>query len=564
MVKRMLHFTEMMTHHDAVIDRLLASQVLDERNPDFGGFRRAENAYVEPRESGFHLSELIWGYIARESRHYHADAVAEAIRRDLIYMQRHQRPDGCFDLSGCNFASPPDTAFMTNCMLNAWWLMERRCDETTEWLKEPVRRLLESCCEGIAAGGFHTPNHRWAISSCLKCVANITGRKDFSERADQYLAEGLDINEDGEFAERSAGNYNQVNDDQMIRLFIATGDRRFLEASRANLMMMYNYIDPDESVFTNNSTRQDNGHKVYLNTYYILFLLTGYLLGDKKLARAGEYMYEAARRHGIIPNGIEWLLLYPELDGYGADEAFDTSVVEHYSRVFPASRIARVRNGGYSWTIMEDRPNFLYFQHGALTLYLVIYSNICDRRHFLGEKIEAVENGYQMKSHAAGWYYKPFWPNLPDTSDWWAMDNPTKRERVQGLPLDTSVTVTDTGDGIDVSIHTEGIDQLPFRLEVGVLPCKVRGEQFVLDGKAGESMTLMNGMVELSNPAGDIITLSPGFCEHLSLGRSTNAYPQSLDHFTIYMTDFTPIDRVLKIRATSTMPREMRGSTERR
>lgn len=49
------------------------------------------------------------------------------------------------------------------------------------------------------------------------------------------MAEGLDINEDGEFAERSAGNYNQVNDDQMIRLFIATGERRFLEASKAIL-----------------------------------------------------------------------------------------------------------------------------------------------------------------------------------------------------------------------------------------------------------------------------------------------------------------------------------------
>lgn len=559
----MLHFQEMMADHDALIDRLIACQVKNEQSPDFGGFLRREAMAVEPRESGFNLSELIEGYVCKESRHFHDEAVADAIRRVLVYMERHQRPDGCFDLSGCNFASPPDTAFMTNAIFNAWWLMEKRCDETTEWLKKPVLHFIETCAEGIAAGGFHTPNHRWAISACLKCAAKATGRKEFSERADQYLAEGLDINEDGEFAERSAGNYNQVNDDQMIRLFIATGEKRFLEASKANLEMMFDYIEPDDSVFTNNSTRQDNGKKVYLNTYYILFLLTGYLLKDKKLARAAEYMYQTSRKHGIVPNGIEWLLLYDDLDGYGDEESFDLAKVEHYSRVFPASRIARTRNGNYSWTMMENRPNFLYFQSGALTMYLVIYSNICDRRHFLGEKIETIENGYAMKSHAAGWYYKPFWPNLPATSDWWAMDNPHTRERVQGLPLDTCVKVTDTGDGIDVAITTTGIDRLPFRVEAGILPCRVRGEQFLMDGKAGASIVLMNGMVEMTNAAGDTITLSPGFCEHGMLWRSTESYPQSPDHFTIYMTDFTPIDRVIHIGAKPVMSPELRGSSER-
>ena len=231
----MLHLQEMMASHDALIDQLMVSQVVDEHNPDFGGFLRGGFMYVEPRESGFHLADLIEGYICRESRHFHSKQVAETIRRTLVYMERHQRPDGCFDLSNCNFASPPDTAFMTNAIFNAWWLMEKRCDAETEWLKEPVLRFITTCAEGIAAGGFHTPNHRWAIAACLKCAANATGRREFSDRADQYLAEGLDINEDGEFAERSAGNYNQVNDDQMLRLFIATGEKRFLEASRANL-----------------------------------------------------------------------------------------------------------------------------------------------------------------------------------------------------------------------------------------------------------------------------------------------------------------------------------------
>ena len=101
------------------------------------------------------------------------------------------------------------------------------------------------------------------IITVLSAAALLTGRQDFSDRADIYLREGLDISRDGEFAERSTGTYNGVNDDQMIRLYLATGDRLYLEAARSNLEMMLSYFDPDGSVFTFNSTRQDYGQKVW-------------------------------------------------------------------------------------------------------------------------------------------------------------------------------------------------------------------------------------------------------------------------------------------------------------
>ena len=45
----MLHMQEMMASHDALIDSLMASQVVDQNNPDFGGFLRGGFMYVEPR-----------------------------------------------------------------------------------------------------------------------------------------------------------------------------------------------------------------------------------------------------------------------------------------------------------------------------------------------------------------------------------------------------------------------------------------------------------------------------------------------------------------------------------
>ncbi len=548
-----MHIKDMVAHLDEEIRQLAARQIRDLDNDRFGGFL-LPNFHVEPRMSGFALSKLILGYVCVESGHHLSESLRETIKNTFAFMRRHQRPDGCFDLSGCNFASPPDTAFMINAVLNAWWVFEKRETPQTAWLREPLFELIDSSAGGIAGGGFHTPNHRWAIASCLLHCAKITGRDELVERAGHFLSEGLDINGDGEFAERSAGNYNQVNDDQMIRLYLATGDENYLQAARRNLKMMYAYIDPDGSVFTNNSTRQDYGRKVYTESYYELFLMIGYFLKDPALGAMAEWIWRSAAGRGICPGGVEWLLLEPEMDGYGADTPFDPPFFR-YDRLFRASRIARIRNGHFSCTLMQEKPNFLYFQSGSLTMYMVIYANLCDRRNFLPDSLEPVQGGYRLSARAESWYYLPYWPDRPASSDWWEMDSPNTRKKVLGMPLDTVVSVSVLENGVDVAVRTEGVDRLPLRVELGFPPdCQVRSDGFIMTGKAGECLTLLRGAVEVRNPSGDTITLSPVFGRHNQLARSDGAYPQSPGHFTLYLTDYTPVDRVLSVRTTPMPP----------
>lgn len=548
-----MHIKDMVAHLDEEIQTLAARQIRDPEDDRFGGFL-LPNFHVEPRMSGFALSKLILGYVSVESGHHLSKPLGETIKNTFAYMRRYQRPDGCFDLSGCNFASPPDTAFMINAVLNAWWVFEKREIPQTAWLREPLFKLIDSSASGIAGGGFHTPNHRWAIASCLLHCAKITGRDELEERAGHFLSEGLDINGDGEFSERSAGNYNQVNDDQMIRLYLATGDENYLQAARRNLEMMYAYIDPDGSIFTNNSTRQDYGRKVYTESYYELFLMIGYFLKDPALGAMAEWVWRSAASRGICPGGVEWLLLEPEMDGYGADTPFDPPFFR-YDRLFRASRIARIRNGRFSCTLMQDKPNFLYFQSGSLTMYMVIYANLCDRRNFLPDSLEPVQGGYRLSARAESWYYLPYWPDRPASSDWWEMDSPNTRKKVLGMPLDTVVSVSVLENGIDVAVSTDGVDRLPLRVELGFPPdCQVRSDSFILTGRAGESLTLLKGAVEVRNPAGDTITLSPAFGSHNQLARSDGAYPQSPGHFTLYLTDYTPVDRVLSIRTAPLPP----------
>lgn len=541
------HLEELTRSSDSMTERILASQLTNPDDPRYGAYI-LYGYHTDTRGVGGNMAQIAISYLNPHGSLYLNERVKESLRSAFIFMERNLRPDGCIDLSACNFASPPDTAFMVNALLQAWRLLEKFNPPEAQWLREPLLKLMTKCAEGIARGGFHTPNHRWVIASCLKQMAKVAGRPDFSDRADQYLFEGLDVDEDGEFAERSVAGYNKVNDNSMLLLYLATGEERFLDAACANLELMLKFLEPDNSLFTNNSTRQDNGTKAYPGGYYPLYLLAGYLHKEPRYGAMAEYCYQCAQSVHEAVMALPWLLLYDDLDGYGADYPLDRSAFESYNKHFRGSRIARMRRGDMSMTVMEGKANFLYFQHGAMPVYMVIYSNICDKRNFVAQSIEPIENGYRLRAHADSWYYLPFYPDKPDTTDWWAMDNPNTRKRFYETPLDTTVDVTMTEDGMDVHVHTEGIDKLPLRIELGFPEhSMLRHESFLMEGCGGQSMILAEGELEVTGPSGDIITVSPGFAEHGNMRRAEmgGAFAQSDKHFTVYLTAYTPVDKRL-------------------
>ena len=71
----------------------------------------------------------------------------------------------------------------------------------------------------MAEGGVHTPNHRWVI---FRARADQRALSDprFVRRIDEWLAEGIDIDADGQFTERSTLTYNVVTDRALLVMAI--------------------------------------------------------------------------------------------------------------------------------------------------------------------------------------------------------------------------------------------------------------------------------------------------------------------------------------------------------
>lgn len=148
---------------------------------------------------------LCLGAAAREVR---ADGpLVEAARSALQTLRDLQGSSGTFR-GGDNVDSPPDSAFTVNDLAWARVRLERLpanaapAVELTELFDE----LLDAVTPALVHGGVHTPNHRWEIASALARLWEAGGSEQARERALEWLAEGVDLQADGMFSERSA-NY---------------------------------------------------------------------------------------------------------------------------------------------------------------------------------------------------------------------------------------------------------------------------------------------------------------------------------------------------------------------
>ena len=508
-----------------------------------GGFFDARGV-IQPKFSIYRMVTMAAVYMNEESRLYKNEELFGRICLALDYIRREQREDGTFDLVDCNFCSGPDTAFCVKRLLPLYEYVRKHPDAPGATVfEEKLKAIIYDGAKGMVSGGFHTPNHRWAIASNLLKCYSIFGNEEFKKAAELYLAEGIDCTPEGEYAERSAGNYNRINNDAMITIGDITGDEQYYRYAESNLKMMLTYLEPDDSIFTNNSTRQDRGVKIYPRDYYFEYLLMGHKLKNETFLAAANYIMELNIRRNHYPDFLINFMNQPELIDVEYDKC---EIPTSYDCFYRDSEIARVRKEEYSYTILNKSSNFVYFQHGDLTVSVKIGASLCEHRAFKSENMEKTGNGYHLQQTMRGWYYLPF-GEFQGTTDWWKMDN-AKREKLHGPDLNFDVQVEEVQDGLDIHIKALGIDRAPIRVELAFdADTLVQSEAFTLEGVAGGYVTAKNGTVTVTK--GDYaIEAGPAFGTHDFVAGKFGSEGRNPHCFTVYFTDSTCFERTISLR----------------
>ena len=530
---------------DQGVEFLLKYQITDPNDSDFGGYYYMGYGLVAPN-CGASAAGAIEAYFCPGSRYYRDSKVLQCADGLLQHLRGQLHEDGTVDNFTCNFHSAPDNAFVVVAIAEAALMV----DAQTEAEKEFEERLLDTLRrmgEGLVYGGFHTPNHRWMISAALALINTLSPDPRYISRINEYLAEHIDCNEDGELAERSTGSYNEINNHALLIMARHLNMPELLEHVRRNLTLMRAFIHSDCSIFTENSVRQDKGTVPYAERYAYQYLLCGHALKDREMQSIGVLLLEDCVKNGRpFPLSIHDQLLYPEAFNNLPDPA-DKNVFM-VDRLLKGSGLLRLSRGGMNLWVVEKLPIFLFLKKNNIDFYIKGGINFFNCRHLLVEDIhEGGDGSYEMNYKGEGCYLQPF-GEYQGTADWWQMDR-SKRKTSGHLEITVTINIKPMENGFDVRVRTEGCPGSTIRLEIGVKPnVLVRGEGYHIPATAGGKLIAQKGELTLFDGA-DTVSIGPAFAANDIVSGLFGAVPPSDGRFNIFFNDVTNFDHTFSIRA---------------
>lgn len=539
------------------VDEMLFLQIKDKNDLCYGLMR---GDVIEAKPTIYMMATALALYLNSRSRYYKSEKLMEALQLAADGVARVQRKSGYIDYPCCNFFSAPDTSFCYKRLNDGYRLMKKYQDVAdTTILQKKYLAIMRMAAEAIRDGGFHTPNHRWGICAALMQAAKLFAddtefAKSLMDRTVLYLQEGIDGNSEGEYAERSTGNYNAVVNNAMMAMYQCSKDVKYLGYVERNLNMMMYYIEPNDMVFTQNSTRQDQGEEIFMDKYlyqYLYLLAYDGTYGFIKLTPEEHARFDGAA-HQIIkgcaetgrqaPNCLHLLMIYDKTLDYTFENC---GFLKTYHKLFKEAGVLRVKKENYSYTVMKNRSAFLYFNVNGLEAYLKIGESYCEIRNFVPDEMD-IQEGKTVLSHTArGWYYLP-WKEKQNTSDWWQMDH-KKRDLMITSDLHTQVVITECEDGLEISVDTDGLERLPLRMELCVpSQTTLENDHFCMETVAGKSMVLSDDYVTMTKGLTSI-EFGPGACEHHFKGHYSGEEVNA-DGYTIYCNTYTPTKRVYTLK----------------
>ena len=539
------HYDRVVKDTERRVQHALSTQNLQQGSPYYGAFVMPNGVYMQ-KHALYQIASLAGAYLNQDTVYYHDEKILRSMLLGLDYVDSTQHENGLFDYITCNFFSAPDTAFCIGIILPALQYLLKQdtltADETL--LKDRLAKIIHKGGRGLLQGGFHTPNHRWAIAGLMAQCGKIFGEQDLIDGAQAYLLEGIDCNEDGEYSEKSAGNYNGVNNHAMMLLADALGDDSFEQHVIRNLKMMLTYWEPDDSIFTANSTRFDKDRLVYPDGYYFFYLYMGVKYDIPEFIAMANYAFQVVFEKNLLsPDLLLRLMLHPELRDYESDLC---STPTEYKAFYEESGIARVRHGKYSYTVMKDKSNFLYVHNGAIKLAVKIGGSFCEHRAFKAEKMWEENGEFHLHQTMHGWYYLPF-PEKPDTSDWWKMDN-ASRPKKWGPDMDIDVVVRDSENGIDVDIRTSGVVGAPWRVELAFSGItRISNDHVTMPIHGDEVIVFKDSDFEVTDGF-NTMQVGPAFGVHHFTEGKEDSEVKTAGAATVYMTDYTEFHHVISIR----------------
>ena len=462
---------------ETAVDAVAYCQSLDATHPDYGAYvvdNRGEEhglASADHTATGSYLPSLVLLVFHPLSPRFGDSGLLGRLHAALDFVLACQSEEGLIDLPKVNFRSPPDTGFAVQFFGEAYrWLVA--CESDAEGKSDVCGKLalfLQAAGDGINGRGFITPNHRWVSISALALVGELFPEKRpfYADYIEKTLAETIDVNGDGEFSERSSAVYSAVNNRCLRLLARGLGRPEFLDAVRANLRFSLLLTQPDGSIVTSVSTRQDKDAR-----HFATMLAESYLdlaMRDKN----GEWMAEGLRLAGLQGRnmtshddigGLAFSLIALE-DHAGEPMPSEQQSPIRWEKHLQHSGLWRIRSGRFASLSAVGQNNIVSVDWGKLRLLQTRFFVPYFGREFVISGMVPQKDGMQLiESHperAPGWFLPLGRPvPYPSHAEYYEI---IKTREMWELPrLDISIVLRKTSGGLDLHLQTkDGLPDMP-------------------------------------------------------------------------------------------------------
>lgn len=521
--------------HDESVARLLEGQVNDSSSPYHGGYPDATDLHNPGTASGL-IDAFNAAFHHPASKYYRSALMLERLKSAADFYSRSMTPDGNIDLLITNFNSPPDTAFSVLNLATAVHIAREKKTSEVEKILQPI---LTRCAHALRVGGVHTPNHRWVVSSALSQINALYPDPALVKRIDQWLAEGIDIDADGQFDERSTLVYNPVTTRAFITMAAKLKRPELLDPVRKNLMSAIYFMHPDGEMITEISRRQDRNTRGDIGVYWKPAHYLAYHDNNGLFANI-------AARYAPRYAGLSALMEYPELL---KPLPAITPFPENYEKVMSALQVVRVRRGENSATIMlRGDSRFFQFRRGGAVIQAVRFASaFFGRAQFVPQTFAREGTGWVLRQSLTGPYYQPLNPPHHVGAMEWDTTRP-ERARTEIGRLEQVATVTETEKGFRLRLQAHGTKGVPVAVEVSI-----RGQEGLqLDGllrapDANDAFILPSGFATVKSASGTV-RFGPGTRAH-RYTQVRGAQPK-MPGASVYVTGYTPFDHTLDFEAS--------------
>lgn len=415
------------------------------------------------RSLGYNFAKFSAAFCHPESQFFQQESIVQKLQETVERLFVILRPDGTINAG--NLESPPDTAFIMEPLCSGVYILLQSQHPSLDPVKASIKQFIEKVGQALTTGGVHTPNHRWEICSALAWVHALYPHPKYVNRIDEWLSEGIFIDEDGHYPERSM-NYSDVENRAFITIGRLVNRPAVFKPVAKSLEMTYYYMEPNGDLVTFDSRRQDQySYKTIVGQYLHYRYMAIAQPNSTFSAIASLIETQADFDTQIVQESLFHFMANPTLlQPLPSPKVLPTN----FAKVFKTSSLARIRRedttvtifGGNDWPLIiasgrSVSPNFFAYRKGeAMLKYMRMSSRFFSMGYFRSEGLKVDQNAYTLYKKLEAPYYQPLPEKLrnksgdyaltPSTDDrFWSKMAFNKRPQSNVKTLESSVKITE-------------------------------------------------------------------------------------------------------------------------